>query len=216
MVKRLIDIVLSFIALSILSPLLIIITIAIIVADGMPVLYKARRVGLYGNPFVMHKFRTMKVEQGEIINKITSKNDKRVFWLGSLLRKSKIDELPQLIDVLRGKMAIVGPRPEDIDIVSQYYDDIGKQTLFVRPGLVSPGSLFNYTHGEQWLNTSDSDNIYINKLLPIKLRLDYYYVRNSSLFYDFKIIIRTIFVIISILLGRKKFPYPYEYKYIYD
>lgn len=214
MVRRLIDILLSFIALTVLSPILIIITIGIIITDGIPVLYRAKRAGLNGKPFIMHKFRTMKLEQQKNSSKITSKNDKRVFWFGSLLRKSKLDELPQLIDVLMGKMAIIGPRPEDIDIVSKYYDDIGKETLSVRPGLASPGSIFNYTHGEQLLVANDCDSIYIKKLLPIKLRLDCYYVRNRSLIYDIKIIFRTVSVIFLILLGRKRFSYPPEYRYM--
>jgi lipopolysaccharide/colanic/teichoic acid biosynthesis glycosyltransferase len=91
----------------------------------------------------MHKFRTMHVEQPSDASAITARDDKRVFRWGSWLRRLKIDELPQLFDILRGKMSVVGPRPEDPKIVRLYYAPEHRQTLMVRPGLASPGSIYN-------------------------------------------------------------------------
>lgn len=215
MVTRLFDIAASLIALIVLSPLLLIVILGILITDGLPVIYKAQRVGLNGRPFIMHKFRTMRINQGNFKSSITSANDNRVYPFGFLIRKCKIDELPQLIDVLRGKMAIVGPRPEDVNIVEQHYDSIGFETLTVKPGLASPGSIFNYTHGEKMLEDENAESAYIKKLLPIKLKLDCYYVQHRSFLYDTKIIFRTIMVILLITIGEKKFNYPPEYNSVF-
>ncbi|MBV5340361.1 MAG: sugar transferase [Deltaproteobacteria bacterium] len=214
MATRLFDIVASLIALIVLSPVLIFVTLGIWITDGLPVFYRAKRIGLGGHSFTMHKFRTMRINHGALQSAITSANDSRVFLFGSLLRKSKIDELPQLIDVLRGKMAVVGPRPEDADIVAQHYGEIGHETLLVKPGLASPGSIFNYTHGEKMLDDANPESSYIKNLLPIKLELDCVYVRHRSFLYDISIIFRTVWVIISIVFGRKEFSLPPEYKFI--
>ena len=149
MVKRLFDIVASLTALVVLSPALLIVAAGIRLLDGGPIFFLARRVGLNGELFTMHKFRTMRTEQGIAASIISSSGDRRVFPFGKFLRRSKIDELPQLYDVLRGKMSIVGPRPEDPAIVRDHYAPEHMETLKVRPGLASPGSIYNYTHGEE-------------------------------------------------------------------
>src|SRR6266566_8562668 len=113
MVKRLFDIVVAAFALVLFSPLLLIAAVGIRLSSRGPVLYRAQRVGRDGKLFTMHKFRTMRVEQGPGSSPITGPNDSRVYRFGSLLRRLKIDELPQLYDVLRGTMSLVGPRPED-------------------------------------------------------------------------------------------------------
>src|SRR5438445_2766534 len=113
MVKRLFDIMLSAAALVLLSPILLIVATGIRLSSRGPIFYRARRVGLNGEEFTMHKFRTMETNQWPAGSAITAPNDSRVFLFGSVLRRLKIDELPQLYDVLRGKMSFVGPRPED-------------------------------------------------------------------------------------------------------
>jgi lipopolysaccharide/colanic/teichoic acid biosynthesis glycosyltransferase len=209
MIKRLFDIVCSILALISLLPVLIIAMVGITVSSKGPIFYKAKRVGKNGVIFHMHKFRTMHIEQGTN-SLITSANDNRVFKFGLILRKLKIDELPQLIDVLRGKMSIIGPRPEDPTIVEKYYDSVGFETLKVLPGLASPGSIYNYTHGERLLVGKEIEKLYSEQLLPIKLAIDYVYVKNHSFLYDIKIILRTLLVILLVFLGKKDFFDPIE------
>lgn len=212
MTKRLIDIVLSFLSLTILSPVFLVAAMGIRLSSPGPIVYRDERVGLAGKPFTMHKFRTMYVRSKDSGSSITAINDSRVFSFGVLLRKLKIDELPQLYDVLRGKMSIVGPRPENIEIVKKHYSQEQKKTLSVLPGLASPGSIFNYTHGHLFLSDDDPEGSYIKELLPVKLGLDNVYVNEHSLLYDLRIVFRTIFVVVSQALGKKDFPEPPEMK----
>jgi lipopolysaccharide/colanic/teichoic acid biosynthesis glycosyltransferase len=158
----------------------------------------------------MHKFRTMRVHQGQEASAITGPKDLRVFFFGSLLRRLKVDELPQLYDVLRGRMSLVGPRPEDPRIVRDYYTPEQRETLSVPPGLASPGSIYNYTHGDQILAQGNSEQMYVEKVLPVKLALDSVYVREANFFYDLQIILRTFTVIVLMTLGKRKFPDPPE------
>src|SRR4051812_37720460 len=120
MVKRCFDVVLSAAALVAMAPVFLAVAAAIRWSSPGPVLYRARRVGLHGDLFTMHKFRTMNVDQGPDPSPLTSPNDSRVFPVGAALRLLKLDELPQLYDVLRGKMSLVGPRPEDPYFVREH------------------------------------------------------------------------------------------------
>jgi lipopolysaccharide/colanic/teichoic acid biosynthesis glycosyltransferase len=174
------------------------------------VFYRAWRAGLGGKPFVMHKFRTMHVDQGPAASTITASGDSRVFPFGRLLRALKIDELPQLYDVLRGAMSVVGPRPEDLKIVREHYAPEHLATLDVRPGLASPGSIYNYTHGEQLIGRLNPEADYVEKLLPIKLAIEVEYVRRANFFYDLRIILRACCVIALIALGKRRFRDPPE------
>ncbi len=144
-------------------------------------------------------------------SKITSKDDDRIFWFGKFIRKTKIDELPQLINILKGDMAFIGPRPEDEDIVKDYYDDFLKKSLKVKPGLASPGSIFNYTHLEDLIDDQNAEEIYFDKILKVKVGVDVLYSQNKNIFYDLKICFKTISVITQMTFGRKKFEYPQEY-----
>ena len=210
MVKRLFDIIASLFALTVLAPVFLAAAIGIRLSSRGPILFRTERAGRNGEPFVMHKFRTMRTEQPAGASAITAQRDSRVFPWGSLLRQLKIDELPQLFDVLRGKMSVVGPRPEDLRIVRAYYAPEHRQTLTVRPGLASPGSIYNYTHGEGLIGGQDPEGDYLRKLLPVKLALELVYVRHTSLSYDFWIICRTIGVIVQIALGKGQFSDPPE------
>jgi len=158
----------------------------------------------------MYKFRTMTCDAAGLASRITAPGDSRVFRFGELLRRLKIDELPQLINVLRGEMSIVGPRPEDPDIVASYYTAWHRRTLDVAPGLASPGSIYNYTHGEERVSGIDTEQEYVNHLLPIKISLDLVYVHEKSILYDIRIIFRTAWVISWVALGRRKFGDPPE------
>lgn len=212
MARRLCDVLCAALALVCVSPLLALAALGIRLASPGPVLYRARRVGRLGRPFTMLKLRTMHVAPARAGRgaRITATVDPRVFPFGAILRRTKIDELPQLINVLRGDMAIVGPRPEDPAIVRRYYGTADYLTLRVRPGLASPGSLFQYTHGDALLAGGDPERRYVAQLLPIKLALDLVYVSRASWRYDAGVVLRTCWVIAGILLGRRSFRPPRE------
>ena len=175
-----------------------------------PVFYIAKRAGLNENPFDVFKFRSMHVGSDKL-GGISLSNDTRAFGFGSFLRKSKLDEIPQFINVLIGDMSVVGPRPEDINIVKKYYSEQEMKTLSVKPGIASPGSIYNYTHSHLHLDDADVENSYIKKLLPVKLALEIIYIEKMNFFYDLQVIWRTIVTIIKIMLGVKEFKNPIEY-----
>jgi lipopolysaccharide/colanic/teichoic acid biosynthesis glycosyltransferase len=206
MVKRLFDVVCAAAALLVAAPLIGIAAIGIKLTDPGPVFFRARRVGYLGREFTMFKLRTMRHEEGgEGGPVITGARDDRVSTIGKLLRRTKIDELPQLFNVLRGDMAIVGPRPEDPVIVRQHYSSAELETLGVRPGLASPGSLYQFTSGDKLLTGKDPEARYVDKLLRMKLALDRVYIRHASLRSDVAIIGRTLWAIGSVAVGRRKF-----------
>ena len=213
-IKEITDRVLAGIALIILSPIMLIAMIGIKISSKGAVLYKAKRMGKNMNPITVYKFRTMHMNADKE-GAITAIDDSRVFSWGEVLRKTKIDELPQLFNVLGGNMSIIGPRPEDISIVNRYYTNEEKKTLDVLPGLACPGSIFNYTHGKQYLKGDDIDELYVKKFLHIKLALDLYYLRHWSLLYDIKIMFRTVYAIVVTLFTSKQMNYPMEYKIVF-
>lgn len=214
-IKIIIDFFLALLSIIVFSPVMIMASLGILLSSKGPILYKAKRMGKDMKEITVYKFRTMKVGADQK-GSITGANDSRIFPWGSFLRKSKIDELPQLFNILNGTMSIVGPRPEDVNIVKNYYTEEEKHTLDVIPGLASPGSIFNYTHGDLYLTDDNAEDSYTENYLHIKLSLDLYYLSHWSLFYDIEIICRTIWVIVGILLFHKQFDYPQEYKHIYD
>jgi lipopolysaccharide/colanic/teichoic acid biosynthesis glycosyltransferase len=178
------------------------------------VLYRAVRVGIDGRPFTMYKLRTMRPHGvGPVI---TSCDDPRVFFLGRWLRRLKIDELPQLVNVLKGDMSVVGPRPEDPEIVQRYYGPAQLETLTVLPGLASPGSIYGSTHGEPLLLGVDSERLYVEQVLPLKLALELVYVRRASLSYDLLIVARTFAVLFGLIVGRRDFGRPPEIRQVME
>jgi lipopolysaccharide/colanic/teichoic acid biosynthesis glycosyltransferase len=205
MVKRLFDVVCAGLALVVAAPLLGLAAIGIKLSDPGPVLYRARRVGYLGRPFTMYKLRTMHTNSNGGA-RITGARDARVSRFGRFLRRTKIDELPQLFNVLRGDMAIVGPRPEDPDIVQQHYSSSDLETLAVRPGLASPGSIYQYAECDTLLTGDDPEAGYVAKILKTKLALDRVYIRRASLRGDFMIIGRTLWTIGAVVSGKRTFP----------
>jgi len=202
---RLLDRSVSLIALALASPLLLFAALGIRRASPGPVLYRAERAGVGGVPFTMYKLRTMHVDAAAS-GRITSADDTRVFRWGATLRRFKLDELPQLVNVLRGEMALVGPRPEDTSIVREHYDALMWETLSVPPGITSPGSL-HYFADEASLPTGleDAEAVYLERLLPAKIALDLVFVRNRSHRYEVEILTRTLLGIIGcdrVLAGR--------------
>jgi len=207
--KRLIDTVLACLAVIILSPLLALVGLAIVVDDGRPVIFRARRAGRGGQEISVYKFRTMS-NGADGGSKISAADDPRVTRVGSVLRRTKIDELPQLVNVIQGSLSIVGPRPEDSSIVALHYTPAHMETLDVRPGLTSPGSIYYYTHIEQELTGTEYYGKYLEQVLPHKLALERYYVHNRSMGYDIKIIGRTIKAIFMLNVLKRQPPSPPE------
>ena len=207
MVKRLFDISCAAVALIVTAPLIALAAVGIKLTDPGPIFYGARRVGFLGREFTMYKLRTMRAGRG---SRITGLHDDRVSGIGKILRRSKIDELPQLFNVLRGDMAIVGPRPEDPAIVRGHYSAGDLETLGVRPGLASPGSIYQYQSGDKMLTGDDPENHYVDKLLKTKLALDRVYMRRATLRKDLAIIGRTLWTIGAVAAGRRKFQPPPE------
>jgi len=142
------------------------------------------------------------VNHGAFQSVITADQDPRVFPFGAWLRRAKVDELPQLVNILRGDMSIVGPRPEHPDIVSRHYRPEHRELLDVRPGLTSPGTLYDYAHGDAIVGRSDPERGYVERLLPLRLALDLVYVRRASLAYDAALVARTVRMIAATVLGR--------------
>jgi len=210
MLSRAIDVVVSGAALLALSPVLAVVGVLIRASSEGPAIYRARRAGSRGRQFDMLKFRTMRVDARRGGAAVTARHDRRVTPLGSVLRRTKIDELPQLVNVLRGEMSIVGPRPEDPRIVADHYTAEDLRTLDVAPGLTSPGSLYNYTAGEAMLDGPDPDAAYASRLLPIKLALDRVYLRRRGPVYDLRIVARTVWLILATAAGRRRFADPPE------
>lgn len=205
MIKRLFDIVLSFIGLIIALPFMIFAIIGIKLSSKGPIFYKAQRVGQHKTPFTMHKFRSMHVDHNGPA--LTAANDKRVFGFGKFLRLSKIDELPQLFDILRGKMSFVGPRPEDPGLFAKYTKE-QQETVNVKPGLISPGTLYYYANEELYLTENTSEDVYFERLMPIKLELDRLYANKHGILTDIRLMIQCVWIIFCRILGRTQFPAP--------
>jgi lipopolysaccharide/colanic/teichoic acid biosynthesis glycosyltransferase len=194
--KRLFDILAAASGLILLSPFLVWIAWRIRQEGDDTVFYRGVRVGLHGRPFRIFKFRTMVINADKIGGPSTSDDDPRITWFGGWLRKYKLDELPQLINVIKGDMSIVGPRPE----VKQYTDlftDEEKIILSVRPGITDWASIWNSDEGAALAGTKDPEKAYMELIRPKKLKLQMKYVRELSLWIDVKIIFLTAMAIIQ-------------------
>jgi lipopolysaccharide/colanic/teichoic acid biosynthesis glycosyltransferase len=186
--RRLFDVAVSAIGLLLLSPLFLVAALAVRLTSRGPVFYRARRVGWKGREFAMLKFRSMVNSSGG--PGITKKGDARVTRIGRVLRRSKLDELPQLLNVIRGEMNLVGPRPEDPRYVA-LYDDAQRRILDVRPGITSAASVA-YRDEETLLGGDAFERVYVETILPEKLRLDLEYERSRTWISDLRIIVRTL------------------------
>ncbi|WP_456105610.1 sugar transferase [Phascolarctobacterium succinatutens] len=203
--KRIFDIVSSLLAICAFAIPWIVIAVTIKLQSPGPVIYKARRVGKNGKAFTLYKFRSMRVDSGAI-HATTLRGDPRIFPFGVFLRKSKLDETPQLFNILKGEMSVIGPRPEDEENSGKFYVGKYREILSVKPGLSSPASLYDYTHGEKY----ESEDDYVREFLPKKLDVELYYVKNRSFVYDIQIIYNTIITITQIVLGKEDFVEPKE------
>lgn len=204
-IKRIFDFVAAVLGLIIVFIPWVIISIIIKIQSPGSIIYKAVRVGQNGVPFTLLKFRTMCVNSGAI-HATTLRGDPRIFPFGSFLRKSKLDETPQLINILKGEMAVIGPRPEDRVNAERVYVGRYRKILEAKPGLSSPASLYDYTHGELY----PSEERYMEEFEQRKLDIELYYVEHRSVIYDLQIIVRTIITIILITCGKRNFNEPRE------
>ncbi len=203
--KRIFDIVAALLATVLCIIPWIVIGIIIKIQSPGPAIYKAQRVGLNGKVFTLYKFRSMRVDSGTV-HATTLRGDPRIFPFGEFLRKSKLDETPQLINILKGEMSVIGPRPEDEINAKRIYTGKYQAILKAKPGLSSPASLYDYTHGELYDNEED----YVREFEPRKLDLELYYVEHRSARYDCRIIIRTVVTVIRTMIGKKEAGEPEE------
>ena len=191
MAKRVFDAIVAAAGLCIGAPLWALIGIAVKLSSRGPIFYRATRVGKDGALFTMYKFRTMREQPSGGGPRITSGGDPRVTKVGRALRASKLDEAPQLWDVLIGHMSLVGPRPEDPHYVAMY-DERQRRVLSVRPGITGPTAVA-FRHEETLLaGSGDPESTYVTEVLPQKLELDLRYVETRSFRGDLAILIRTL------------------------
>jgi lipopolysaccharide/colanic/teichoic acid biosynthesis glycosyltransferase len=193
--KRPLDVLFSSAGLLLLSPLLFGLAVRIRMEDGGPIFYRGLRIGLHGQLFRIFKFRTMVVDAERMGGASTADDDPRITRIGKKLRKHKLDELPQLINVFWGDMSLVGPRPEVPHYVNMYTEE-EKAILTVRPGITDWASLWNPDEGAILAGSPDPERTYMEEIRPEKIRLQLKYVRERSFWMDIKIIFLTLKTII--------------------
>lgn len=201
--RRFLDLLLSIIGLVLLSPLFLWVALRLRNDSEGPIFFRGKRAGLHGKPFEILKFRTMyDVESSYNGSAITAGDDERVTELGKFLRDSKLNEIPQLWNVLKGDMSLVGPRPEAVSIADLWPEDVRDVILSVRPGITSPASVL-YRSEEKLLTQDNVMEDYLRSILPSKLRLDMLYVRNRSLLTDIDVILWTAIALLPALRNRQ-------------
>lgn len=194
--KRIFDIFFSVLGLVIAFPILLALAIMVKIDSKGPVFYKQTRVGLNNTDFKIYKFRTMRVNSDQLGLLTIGDRDPRVTSIGYVLRKFKLDELPQLINVLIGNMSFVGPRPEVRKYVN-LYSKSDLEILSVKPGITDYASIKFRNEAEIMRKSESPEDVYINEIMPEKIRLNKIYVKEQSLFTDIKIIFSTFAAIIS-------------------
>lgn len=190
--KRVYDFVLAVIGLVVLSPVLLVIALLMKLSDGGPVLFRQQRIGQWGHPFTIWKFRTMVVNAERQGLGLTKDGDARVTRVGGWLRKAKLDELPQIWNVLRGEMSFVGPRPEVPQYVARY-TEAQRAVLLVKPGVTDLATLEFRNEEELLAAAPDVEAFYLEYCLPRKIELNLQYQRQANLWQDTRVIGRTLF-----------------------
>jgi lipopolysaccharide/colanic/teichoic acid biosynthesis glycosyltransferase len=170
----------------------VLVAVAVRLDSPGPVLFRQERVGRHGRPFRIHKFRTMQVDATGRGPLLTASGDPRVTRVGAALRRHRLDELPQLIDVLKGDMSLVGPRPEVPRYVALYPPDLRERVLAVRPGITDPSSLDFLDEGELLARAADPEREYVDVILPRKLRRAADYADRATFATDLRVIGRTL------------------------
>lgn len=196
MAKRVFDLVVASLSLLLLAPLLLLLALVIKCDSPGPVLFRQERVGQYGKVFRIHKFRTMAVDAPQRGLALTIGDDPRITRSGAWLRRTRLDELPQLIDVVLGRMSLVGPRPEVPRYVQHYPAALRARALAVRPGITDPSSLAFLDEAGQLAAAADPEREYIDHILPAKLQAAADYAERASLWTDLQVIGRTVRVLL--------------------
>jgi len=206
-IKRITDFTLASCLLILLSPIILVISILIKLDSKGPIFYRGERVGQFGNFFKILKFRTM-VPNAEKIGTIhAAKNDPRITKVGSVLRTYKLDEIPQLINIVKGEMSFVGPRPQVKHYVDLYNDE-ERTSLDVVPGMTDYATI-QYINQEDLMDENNVDKSYSENIEPLKNRLRIKYVKDASLFVDAKIVFQTFFAIVKkIIIKERKNVWP--------
>lgn len=200
-IKRCFDLLSALLALSVLSPIFLLTAIGILINDFGPIFYKANRIGRGNRPFKMYKFRSMRIlnEPKKRAEASLRPDEDRIFPFGHFIRKVKIDELPQLINILNGSMSIIGPRPVAEDQFEMFRYGKWNEAAKVPVGLSGPAALYDYIYGDQITDEKE----YIEKVYPTRKELEYTYVQKASLWYDFKMIVYTVICILYSLCGKE-------------
>jgi lipopolysaccharide/colanic/teichoic acid biosynthesis glycosyltransferase len=200
-VKRWLDVAVASLLLMVLLPLFVLIALTVGATSGRPVIYRANRVGRGGKSFVILKFRTMRA--GAAGPAITGREDPRITPVGAILRRTKLDELPQLVNVLRGEMSLVGPRPEDPRFVAMYTLE-QRKVLTIRPGMTSPTAI-HYRDEETLLRAGDPnfEEVYATAIMPAKLALDLDYVGRRNFWWDIAILLQSFAVVLRLSGGGR-------------
>lgn len=193
--KRVFDIIFSLTVLLLFLPLGLVISVLILISSKGGIFYKQTRIGKNKKPFSLLKFRSMKIESDKKGKLTVGMNDKRITKIGGFIRKYKLDEFPQFINVIKGDMSIVGPRPEVKEYVDLYNEEELK-ILNVKPGITDYASLEYFRENEVLAQSKNPEKTYIEEIMPKKIALNYKYLKNPTLFHDFKIIFKTILRII--------------------
>lgn len=193
--KRVFDFMASLLGLLILSPILLVTAIFIKIDSRGPIFFKQKRVGKNKETFEIYKFRTMVTDAEKMGKQITVGNDRRITRIGKVIRKCKLDELPQLINVLKGEMSLVGPRPE-VPRYVELYDEYQEQILLVKPGITDYASIKFINENEILGASSDPEEEYIKEIMPNKIELNMQYINNFSIFEDIRLILKTILYIV--------------------
>ncbi len=197
MAKRLFDLLVGSVALLLFAPLMGVIAVWVRLDSSGPVLFRQERVGRAGVPFNIHKFRTMVADAPDRGLPITVGDDSRITRFGRWLRRSKLDELPQLFDVLAGHMSLVGPRPEVPKYVALYPPELRDKVLSVRPGITDPVSLRYADENRLLAAAADPEREYVQVVMPAKLREAAAYAEAASLWTDLRVIARTLRLLIA-------------------
>ncbi len=200
-VKRVLDLLCSLLALIIFSPVFILTAIGILISDWGPIFYKANRIGKGNKPFKMYKFRSMRVLKDPKKGAEASlrPDDDRIFPFGHFIRKTKIDELPQLINIINGTMSIVGPRPVSEDQFNMFRYGKWNEAAKVPVGLSGPAALYDYIYGDQITDEKE----YMVRVYPTRRELEYSYVQKAGLLYDLKMIVYTVICICYALVDKE-------------
>ena len=193
--KRCFDVVVAAVMLVCLSPIMLVIAVAIVCDSPGGIFYRQERVTQYGKIFRIHKFRTMVSNADKIGTQVTVENDSRITKIGSVLRKYRLDEIPQLIDILEGNMSFVGTRPEARIYVKRYTPEM-KATLLLPAGITSEASMRYKDEAELLDKAYDADRVYIEKVLPDKMKYNLDSIRKFSFMYDIRTMIKTVFAVI--------------------